>query len=210
MGLFGKIKSFFTPPKEPKVEAPVIKRQKPKVITPPKANVFVQTVGKIKSALKKQQRKSEFIPKEAPSIPEPSEPEKSPEEKAEIYINKTLDMIERKIRAAKAKYTKADGGSQYQKYQNDVVIHDMLDSQLAQLKSIIFETMRTEGRLVARAKLERLDWESFDTTLYYYPTCLDALPYAIAVVEQSFTPIESTSVFDSAGQSDFEDEEFHY
>ena len=210
MGLFSRITNFFKPPKEPKVEVPVIKRQKPKVITPPKANIFVQTVGKIKASLKKQQRTSEFIPKDSTSIPEPSEPEKSPEEKAEIYINRTLDALDRKVRSAKAKYTKKGGESQVQKYQNDVVIHDMLDSQLSQLKSIIFETMRTEGRLVARAKLERIDWESFDSTLYYYPTCLDALPYAIAVVEQSLTPIDATSVFDSAGQTDFEDEEFHY
>lgn len=210
MGLFSKITNFFKPPKEPKVEAPVIKRQKPKAITPPKANVFVQVSAKIKSALKKQQLKSEYIPKDVPSTPEPVQDEKTAEEKADVYVHRTIESIERKVRSAKSKYTRKDGDTQKQKYQNDIGIHDMLDAQLLELKNCIYDAVREGGYVLARAKLERIDWESFDSTLYYYPTCLHALPYAIAVVEQSLTPIDATSVFDSAGQTDFEDEEFHY
>lgn len=209
MGFFSKLSNLFKPPKEPKVEAPVVKRQKPKTITPPKANVFVQAVRGIKQSLKKQKQTKQFIPQQAePQVQQGAD--KSPEEKAEIYVTKTLAYIERSVRTAKSKYTTKAGDSDKQKYANDILIHDALDAQLSELRQYIDTVISTEGYPSARKKLERVDWETFDGLLFYYPTCLDALPYVLSVIEASDSPIESTSVFDSSAQSDFEDEEFHY
>lgn len=208
MAFFSNFFNFFKPQKEPKVSAPHIK-QKQRAITPPKSKPFERITSAIKKGLQKQKQKKEFIPTDY-TPPVQSEPIKSPEERAEIYVQEALGRLDRKVQAAMNSYTNKDGSPALHRYKNNAVIPDTLEYQLQQIHDYIAEVIDIRGFEEAMAKLNRVDWDHFDSYLYYYPTCLDALPDVYAQITEATSPIEATSVYDSSAQSDFEDDEFNF
>lgn len=208
MAFFSNFFNFFKPQKEPKVDAPHIK-QKQKKITPPKSKPFVRISNAIKKGLQQQKQKKAFIPTDYTPPVQP-QPEKTPEEKSELYVYDRLEWLQRKVDIAKKTYTNKDGSPALQKYQDDANIHDALDYQMQQIRTFINDIVDNEGYVPAMKRLNRVDWDQFDTELFYYPTCLMALPDVYAQITGETTPIEATSVQDSSAQSDFEDDEFNF
>lgn len=210
MAFFSNFFKFFKTVKEPvtETETPHIKR-KQKKITPPKRSPFVQLSNAIKKGLQRQKQKKAFIPTTYTPPVQP-EPEKTTEEKAQLYVQDRLEWLERKVDIAKKTYTNKDGSSALQKYQNDASIHDVLDNQMQQIRTFINDIINNEGYVSAMKRLNRVDWDQFDTDLFYYPTCLMALPDVYAQITGETTPLEATSVQDSSAQSDFEDDEFNF